>query len=127
MTDEQVKNGFNEVYNRFWLKNKNHIPERDSEEWDRIHAEVNALRGKYPFLADTVIRMEVELDERMREEEKMIENSFSFMMAAGEGLKKGTQKDFVCPICGGKAHANMAASNGHIHASCEKCGRRVIQ
>lgn len=66
MTDEQVKNGFNEVYNRFWLKNKNHIPERDSEEWDRIHAEVNALRGKYPFLADTVIRMEVELDERMR-------------------------------------------------------------
>ena len=66
MTDGQVKEGFNEVYNQFWLKNKNHIPGPDSDEWEKIHADGAILQKKYPFLAKTVIDMERELDERMR-------------------------------------------------------------
>lgn len=66
MTDGQVKEGFNEVYNQFWLQNKNHIPGPDSDEWEKIHATATSLREKYPFLSQTIVDMEIELDERMR-------------------------------------------------------------
>ncbi len=68
MTNEQVRDGFNEVYNRFWNRYKNDVPDKDSEEWDHIHAWVTAIRKKYPFLAETAINLEVELDRRMRED-----------------------------------------------------------
>lgn len=36
MTNEQVRDGFNEVYNQFWNKYKNNVPQKDSQEWDQI-------------------------------------------------------------------------------------------
>ena len=67
MTDDQVKQGFDEVYNQFWRKYKQNIPERNSQEWERIHTYVVVLQKKYPFLRQTVLEMEIELDKRMRE------------------------------------------------------------
>lgn len=66
MTDEQVRAGFDEVYNRFWKKYRDRIPGRNSEEWERLHTYSVVLQKKYPFLAKTVIEMAIELDERMR-------------------------------------------------------------
>lgn len=66
MKDEQVRKGFYVVYNKFWLKHKNQIPTRESEDWERLHAEALALQKEFPVLAKTVNLMEIELDERMR-------------------------------------------------------------
>lgn len=66
MTNEQVRDGFNEVYNQFWNKYKKSIPDRDSEEWERIHTLAAVIRKKYPFLAETVNDLIIELDQRMR-------------------------------------------------------------
>lgn len=67
MTNEQVKQGFIEVYNEFWNRYKNHVPDKDSEEWERMRTWSAVLQKKYPFLKETVIEMELELDQRMRE------------------------------------------------------------
>lgn len=66
MTNEQVKQGFTEVYNEFWNRYKNHVPSKDSEEWERIRTWSVVLQKKYPFLKETVIQLELELDQRMR-------------------------------------------------------------
>ncbi len=66
MTNEQVSEGFTKVYNRFWNRYKNNVPEKDSVEWDRLHAQASSLRKDYPFLAGTVTDLEEELDQRMR-------------------------------------------------------------
>ncbi len=66
MTNEQVRDGFTEVYNQFWNKYKNNVPEKNSDEWDRIHDWVTVLKKKYPFLVQTVVDLEIELDQRMR-------------------------------------------------------------
>lgn len=70
MTDEQVRNGFNEVHNVFWKKYKNHVPSKDSEEWDHITAWSSELQNKYPFLKETIIELTIELDQRMRRGDK---------------------------------------------------------
>lgn len=44
-----------------------------------------------------------------------------------DGIKCGTEVEFKCPICGGKAHAGRSAYNGHAHAKCESCGFAFIQ
>lgn len=69
MTNEQVRQGFTEVYNEFWNRYKNHVPRKDSEEWERMRTWSVVLQRKYPFLKETVILMELEFDQRMREEE----------------------------------------------------------
>ena len=66
MTDEQVKQGFTEVYNDFWNRYKQHVPQTDSSEWERIRTWSVILQKKYPFLKETIIQMELELDQRMR-------------------------------------------------------------
>lgn len=66
MTNEQVQAGFEEVYNKFWNRYKNRPPDRNSDEWERLHTYSVVLQKKYPFLSRTVIEMEIELDERMR-------------------------------------------------------------
>ena len=66
MTDKQVQEGFDEVYNRFWRKYRDNIPGPHSEEWERLHTYSGVLQKKYPFLSQTVVKMEIELDERMR-------------------------------------------------------------
>lgn len=66
MTDEQVKNGFNDVYNHFWMQYKRAVPERDSDEWDRMYARMEELQLLYPFMSEVMRNMVIELDERMR-------------------------------------------------------------
>jgi len=70
MTNEQVRQGFTEVYNEFWNRYKNHVPGKDSEEWERMRTWSVVLQRKYPFLKETVILMELEFDQRMREGER---------------------------------------------------------
>ena len=70
MTNEQVKDGFNEVYNEFWNRYKNHVPGRDSDEWERIRTWSVVLQKKYPFLKETVIQMELEFGQRMRRKDE---------------------------------------------------------
>lgn len=66
MTNEQVRNGFTEVYNDFWNRYKERQPGKDSPEWERMHTRASVLTRKYPFLKETVADMMVELDQRMR-------------------------------------------------------------
>ena len=66
MTNDQVKQGFSEVYNDFWCRYKDRQPGKDSPEWERMLSRGAVLRRKYPFLAETVTDMIVELDQRMR-------------------------------------------------------------
>ena len=71
MTDEQVKQGFDEVYNQFWRKHKTAIPKKYAEEeWEAIHSQKLSLQEKYPFLSQALVSMEIELDERMRRKER---------------------------------------------------------
>ena len=68
MTNEQVREAFSEVYNNFWnrYKTRIRIPGRDSEEWERIRTWSVVLQRKYPFMKETIINLEIELDQRMR-------------------------------------------------------------
>lgn len=71
MTDEQVKQGFDEVYNQFWRRHKEAIPQKYAEEeWEAIHSQMLLLQEKYPFLSQALVSMEIELDERMRRRER---------------------------------------------------------
>ena len=66
MTNELVREAFSEVYNNFWNRYKTRIPGRDSEEWERIRTWSVVLQRKYPFMKETIINLEIELDQRMR-------------------------------------------------------------
>ena len=66
MTNEQVREAFSEVYNNFWNRYKTRIPGRDSEELERIRTWSVVLQRKYPFMKETIINLEIELDQRMR-------------------------------------------------------------
>ena len=71
MTNEQVRDGFNEVYNEFWNRYKNHVSKKDSEEWDRLLTWASVLKRRYPFLKETVIALVEELDQRMRRKDEV--------------------------------------------------------
>lgn len=58
---------------------------------------------------------------------RKVPDPFEFVVEAAKGLNKGESKEFTCPVCGGKAHAERVKLNGHLHANCEKCGLRVMQ
>ena len=66
MTDEQLREAFSEVYNNFWNRYKTRVPGRDSEEWERMRTWSVVLQRKYPFMKETIINLEIELDQRMR-------------------------------------------------------------
>ncbi len=44
-----------------------------------------------------------------------------------KNIKRGTEVEFKCPICGGKAHAGASTYNGHRHGKCESCGQAFIE
>ena len=52
MTDEQVRNGFNEIYNGFWKRYKDRQPGEDTPEWQRMHTFAVVLRRKYPLFEE---------------------------------------------------------------------------
>ena len=57
----QVKNGFAEVYNNFWIRYKNRQPKEESPEWERMHTIAAVYRKKHPVLEETINRMLTEL------------------------------------------------------------------
>ena len=48
------------------------------------------------------------------------ENFVRFTRAAMKDLEKGEEKNFICPLCGGRAYASRMI-NGHLHAKCVDC------
>lgn len=66
MTNEQVQNGFNEVYNNFWLKLRDRTIPKQSEEWERIQSRAAVLMKQYPFMKELIAELVIELDQRMR-------------------------------------------------------------
>lgn len=66
MTNEQVRNGFSEVYNDFWNRYKTRVPGKESPEWERMHTYAVVLMRKYPFMREVIAAMIEELDQRMR-------------------------------------------------------------
>lgn len=66
MTNEQVANGFSEIYNTFWNRYKDRQPKEQTPEWERMHTVASVLRRKYPLLEETINRMLTELVERAR-------------------------------------------------------------
>ena len=56
--------------------------------------------------------------------DELIEHFFKFMEAMQEAERKG-EKEFICPLCGGKARWDRASCNGHKHSLCTACGFSV--
>jgi len=53
-----------------------------------------------------------------------------FVQAAAmmkKGLEPGENRDFICPACGGTAHAGRSGYNGHLHAGCGCCGLSLME
>ena len=57
---------------------------------------------------------------------EMMEALGDFLAALSEAQDAG-EKEFVCPLCGGKASWGRSPGNGHIHAGCDKCGFRLAE
>lgn len=66
MTNEQVRDGFCEVYNDFWNRYKDRQPKDDTPEWQRMFTIAEVLKRKYPLLEEVINRMLTELIERAR-------------------------------------------------------------
>ena len=66
MTNEQVRDGFCEVYNDFWNRYKDRQPRDDTPEWQRMLTIAEVLKRKYPLLEEVINRMLTELIERAR-------------------------------------------------------------
>jgi hypothetical protein len=67
-TNDDVRNIFNEVYNKWFTKYRD-VDLKTAEEWDQILAEGKAIHDKYPFTLteDLVAALYAELDRRNRE------------------------------------------------------------
>ena len=61
--------------------------------------------------------------------DKYIEKYLKFMKAATHACVEIREKVFAfkCPICGKEAHASRSTYNGHMHASCDSCGLRLME
>lgn len=66
MTNEQVRDGFCEVYNDFWNRYKDRQPRDDTPEWQRMFTIAEVFKRKYPLLEEVINRMLTELIERAR-------------------------------------------------------------
>lgn len=66
MTNEQVRNGFSEIYNSFWNRYKDRQPREDTPEWQRMYTISVVLKRKYPLFEEVINRMLTELIERAR-------------------------------------------------------------
>jgi len=66
MTNDEVANGFTEVYNDLWLKYRDRQPGETSPEWERMHTRAAILKRKHPLLEEVISRMMTEIVERAR-------------------------------------------------------------
>ena len=65
--------------------------------------------------------------DKLKKIDKKVIDPFAFAIEASKDLNLGESKDFICPVCGGKAYAERVKLNGHLHAKCEKCGITVME
>lgn len=65
--------------------------------------------------------------DKLKKINKKVIDPFAFAIEASKDLNPGESKDFICPVCGGKAYAERVKLNGHLHAKCEKCGITVME
>ncbi len=70
MTDQEVKEAFTEVYNKFWLRYRNAPLSKDSDEWERMNTWATVLMKKYPFMKLVIAEMITELGQRMWRHER---------------------------------------------------------
>lgn len=47
LTDQEVKGIYNDVYNSFWRRYYQQVPDPQSEEWEQIVEQEKQLREKY--------------------------------------------------------------------------------
>lgn len=66
MTNEEVSNSMNEIYNGFWVKYRDRQPDVDTPEWERMMTAYAVLTKKYPLMAEVINRMATEIIERSR-------------------------------------------------------------
>jgi len=55
-----------------------------------------------------------------------MDDIFDFLKAQTEAEEKG-EKEFVCPLCGGKAWWGRSSYNNHLHCGCKKCGFKMME
>ena len=58
--------------------------------------------------------------------DEKLKEVFAFMKAQEDAEKAG-EKEFKCPLCGGRAWWDWAKINNrnHLYYGCEKCGYRL--
>lgn len=59
-------------------------------------------------------------------ESKKINEILDFIESVVEAQRVGN-REFTCPVCGGKAKWSRAECNGHIRAKCDECGITLIE
>lgn len=47
MDNKTISDIFVDVYNRFWMKWRDRVPPENSEGWDALKAEADAIKEKY--------------------------------------------------------------------------------
>lgn len=47
MNNKIVSNIFKDIYNRFWKKWRDNVPSRDSDQWNVLLSEVDAIKARY--------------------------------------------------------------------------------
>lgn len=62
----------------------------------------------------------------MNKNREMMEALGDFLAALSEAQERG-EREFTCPLCGGKAFWGRSPGNGHIHAGCDGCGMRIME
>lgn len=68
MSNEEIKNMFNEIHNVFWKKWRDNVPARDSKEWEVVIQEGKDLMKKYkhcPLVVCNVRELIGEMSDRM--------------------------------------------------------------
>lgn len=58
--------------------------------------------------------------------DETIEKMFAFLKAQQDAEEAG-EKEFKCPLCGGRAWWGRVKINNHLHCGCEKCGYKIMQ
>lgn len=61
-----------------------------------------------------------------KEIEEITQRFILFMKAQEEAETRG-EREFACPLCGGKAWWGRSAYNHHLHGGCRKCGLKVME
>ena len=60
-------------------------------------------------------------DDEIENEDEVMDSIFKYLKAEQQAEAEG-KKEFMCPLCGGKAWWLRSGFNGHRHSRCTRCG-----